>query len=282
VIVCLPQLKVALPRDTSARPASASSLWRRLCPGWRAAPASAPEQRHILSPLRQPNPRSRRLLPLRFGASRITVVSAAGTVVAAAVLATGLAIGAAFITDHSATPAQAGQFGIGADLGRAAEPSQSGVTQTAQLVHLMRARFQAAEQALVARKAIAALRAAKPAAAERRAAGTQNRYVTAAAPSGSPQHIAMAMLAAFGWSSSQFACLNSLWTRESGWNLYATNPSSGAYGIPQALPGSKMASAGADWATDATTQIRWGLRYIQATYGSPCGAWSHEMADGWY
>ena len=73
-----------------------------------------------------------------------------------------------------------------------------------------------------------------------------------------------------------------LWALESGWNIYASNPSSGAYGIPQALPGSKMASAGPDWQGDAATQIRWGLSYIQGTYGSPCAAWSHEEADGWY
>lgn len=106
--------------------------------------------------------------------------------------------------------------------------------------------------------------------------------VTAPAPSGSPQQIAQAMLASYGWSSSQFGCLDSLWQRESGWNVYASNPGSGAYGIPQALPGSKMASAGPNWQTDAATQIRWGLGYIQATYGSPCGAWSHEEATGWY
>lgn len=103
-----------------------------------------------------------------------------------------------------------------------------------------------------------------------------------AGPSGSPQQIALAMLSDFGWSSSQFGCLDSLWERESNWNPEADNPYSGAYGIPQALPGSKMASAGADWATDAATQIRWGLGYIQATYRSPCGAWDHETAYGWY
>ena len=92
----------------------------------------------------------------------------------------------------------------------------------------------------------------------------------------------MAMLPGHGWSSGQFSCLDNLWTRESGWNVYATNPTSGAYGIPQALPGSKMASAGADWQTNPATQIRWGLGYIQATYGSPCGAWAHETAYGWY
>ena len=104
----------------------------------------------------------------------------------------------------------------------------------------------------------------------------------APAPSGSAQQIAMAMLGSYGWSSSQFSCLDSLWNQESGWNVYATNTTSGAYGIPQALPGSKMASAGADWQTDAATQIRWGLSYIKSLYGSPCGAWGHEEADGWY
>jgi hypothetical protein len=101
-------------------------------------------------------------------------------------------------------------------------------------------------------------------------------------PSGSPQKIAAAMLGSYGWSSGQLGCLVSLWNLESGWNVYATNPSSGAYGIPQALPGSKMASAGPNWQSDAATQIRWGLGYIKSIYGSPCGAWSHERATGWY
>jgi hypothetical protein len=103
-----------------------------------------------------------------------------------------------------------------------------------------------------------------------------------ARPSGTPQQIAMAMLAGYGWSRGQFSCLDYLWTRESGWNPYATNPTSGAYGIPQALPSAKMATAGADWQTNPATQIRWGLGYIKATYGSPCGAWAHETAYGWY
>jgi hypothetical protein len=81
---------------------------------------------------------------------------------------------------------------------------------------------------------------------------------------------------------SQFSCLDALWTRESGWNLHATNPTSGAYGIPQALPAIKMASAGADWRTDVTTQVRWGVSYIDSVYGSPCAAWSHEEKAGWY
>ena len=102
------------------------------------------------------------------------------------------------------------------------------------------------------------------------------------AAAGSAQSVAKAMLGSFGWSSGQFSCLQPLWAGESGWRVTATNPSTGAYGIPQAMPGSKMASAGPDWQTNAATQIRWGLTYIKSTYGSPCAAWSHAQADGWY
>ena len=90
------------------------------------------------------------------------------------------------------------------------------------------------------------------------------------------------MLGNFGWSSGQFGCLNELWASESGWNVYAANPSSGAYGIPQALPGSKMASAGPNWQTNPTTQIKWGLGYIKERYGSPCNAWAFWEAHTWY
>jgi hypothetical protein len=98
---------------------------------------------------------------------------------------------------------------------------------------------------------------------------------------GTAQSIGFNMLASFGFASSQWGCLDDLWNRESGW-VYNAENASGAYGIPQALPGSKMASAGADWLTDPTTQIKWGLGYIKSIYGTPCGAWGHEEADGWY
>jgi len=150
---------------------------------------------------------------------------------------------------------------------------------------------QTAARQAARRKQEAARRAAAEAAADQAAqeqAQQQQQQQSQAAPpparapSGSAQQIAMGMLGSYGWSSSQFSCLDSLWNQESGWNVYATNTTSGAYGIPQALPGSKMASAGADWQTDAATQIRWGLSYIKSLYGSPCGAWGHEEADGWY
>ena len=99
--------------------------------------------------------------------------------------------------------------------------------------------------------------------------------------SGSAQAIALAMLTAQGMGNDEFSCLVSLWNRESHWSVTAENPN-GAYGIPQAKPGNKMASAGPDWQTNATTQITWGLGYIKGRYGTPCGAWAHSQATGWY
>lgn len=85
-----------------------------------------------------------------------------------------------------------------------------------------------------------------------------------------------------GFSIDQMSCLDPLWDHESGWNELAQNPSSGAYGIPQALPGDKMASHGGDWQTNPATQIAWGLDYIEGRYGSPCGAWEFWQANNWY
>jgi len=99
---------------------------------------------------------------------------------------------------------------------------------------------------------------------------------------GSAKAVAREMVAARGWDEGQYNCLVSLWNKESGWNVFAANKSSGAYGIPQALPGSKMASAGGDWSTSAATQITWGLGYITGRYQTPCGAWTHSQALGWY
>ncbi len=99
---------------------------------------------------------------------------------------------------------------------------------------------------------------------------------------GTAQSIAYNLLSSYGWApGTYFSCLNNIWTRESGWNYQAEN-ASGAYGIPQALPASKMASAGADYLTDPKTQIIWGLGYIQGRYGNPCSAWSYWEAHGYY
>jgi resuscitation-promoting factor RpfB len=108
-------------------------------------------------------------------------------------------------------------------------------------------------------------------------------YVTSTPPDpNTAQSTAYNLMASFGFSpQTYFGCLLDLWNRESGWRYDAEN-ASGAYGIPQALPGSKMASAGSDWQTDPATQIKWGLGYIKAIYGTPCGAWSFEEANGYY
>lgn len=132
-----------------------------------------------------------------------------------------------------------------------------------------------AEEAREAEEEEARLAAEREAAAE-----TESRSATRDA--GDPRATARAMLPDYGWGDDQWSCLDSLWERESNWDPYAENPSSGAYGIPQALPGSKMATAGDDWQTNPVTQITWGLGYIQERYGTPCGAWSHSESVGWY
>jgi hypothetical protein len=129
---------------------------------------------------------------------------------------------------------------------------------------------------------------------DRRAATDQAKKAALAQPEGpaitrtedlsddDPRDIARALLGEFGFSQDQFSCLDALYVGESGWRVDADNPTSSAYGIPQALPGEKMASAGADWATNPETQIRWGLGYIADRYGSPCSANAFKLANNWY
>ena len=140
--------------------------------------------------------------------------------------------------------------------------------------------------ALARQKAVAAKQARERAEARERkvraARERASRSTTRVVGSGSAQSIARAMVAQRGWGAGQFSCLVTLWNHESGWRVTAENPSSGAYGIPQALPGSKMASAGSDWRTSAATQIRWGLTYISSRYGTPCSALGAWQAKGWY
>lgn len=181
--------------------------------------------------------------------------------------------------------------------GRSSEP-RSGVAARAETAITVLPVARTAADGYVGRDYVAQLarkRAADAAAADARAAeaAAQERARKAraleaerasrdrrAVSYGDPKAIARSMLAERGWAS-QWGCLDSLWTKESGWRVYASNPS-GAYGIPQALPGSKMASAGPDWRTNPATQIRWGLGYIAAAHGSPCGAWRHSQDRGWY
>ncbi|MDH6112578.1 ATPase subunit of ABC transporter with duplicated ATPase domains [Kitasatospora sp. MAP12-15] len=143
----------------------------------------------------------------------------------------------------------------------------------------------AADKAAADAAKAAADKAAADAAAAARAKATSAMSATADSASappassfsaGSVQAIAAGMM-----DGTQFQCFSNIVTRESGWNYTARNPS-GAYGLVQALPGSKMASAGADWQTNPATQIKWGLGYMNDRYGSPCGAWSFWQAHSWY
>lgn len=90
------------------------------------------------------------------------------------------------------------------------------------------------------------------------------------------------LLLDWGFALDQMPCLDKLWTKESGWTTTSTNKSSGAYGVPQALPGSKMSKYGDDWRTNPATQIKWGLDYIKGRYSTPCGAWSFFLSHNWY
>jgi hypothetical protein len=143
--------------------------------------------------------------------------------------------------------------------------------------------------AALALKAAAEAAAAAQRAAEEAAAQAQREAEAAAAalaaantPEGAQATAQQMASAQYGWGGDQFSCLVSLWNKESGWNYQAYNDSSGATGIPQALPGSKMASAGSDWQTNAVTQIAWGLGYISSVYGTPCSAWAHSQSTNWY
>ena len=135
-----------------------------------------------------------------------------------------------------------------------------------------------------ARKSAVAAQEAAEQAAQRAAAARESDRASRArrvVENADPRSIARALLAARG-QAGQFGCLDRLWTKESSWQVRATNPSSGAYGIPQSLPASKMATAGSDWRTNPRTQIRWGLGYIGERYGSPCAAWAHSQSHNWY
>jgi hypothetical protein len=220
--------------------------------------------------------------------SKITVAMAGVTVIVPAAVAAGLtASGASAGQPASAVKSSSMLAMVDARTANAYSDDRMRLPDAARhALAKLEARRERAARRAAARRAeqrAAALREQRAAAAATPAPSPSSQAPSGSAPhpSGNPQQIASALLGSFGWSSSEFGCLVSLWNLESGWNVYASNPS-GAYGIPQALPGWKMASAGPDWQSNAATQIRWGLGYIKSLYGSPCGAWSHEQASGWY
>ncbi|HKU04268.1 MAG TPA: hypothetical protein VJQ80_15785 [Arthrobacter sp.] len=150
----------------------------------------------------------------------------------------------------------------------------------------------AAAEKAAADQAAAAQAAAEKAAADAAAkAAADKAAAAAAAAAAAPKAVddpaaakayAASILASYGWGPGEMTALNTLWEKESNWRTTATNASSGAYGIVQSLPASKMASAGADWQTNYQTQIKWGLNYIKERYGSPSAALAFHLANNWY
>ncbi|MFE7018804.1 phospholipase [Microbacterium sp. NPDC057650] len=180
---------------------------------------------------------------------------------------------AAGITTLATTRGDSGMRIVLGTKGVADETAET-VEQTAEL----RQSLEAAKQ----KKAAADAAAKKAAEAKKRAAAAAAALVRNNTPEGAKATARAMMSSRYGWGGDQFSCLASLWTKESGWNYKAYNNSGGATGIPQALPGSKMAAAGSDWRTNAATQISWGLDYIKRAYGTPCSAWGHSQAMNWY
>lgn len=242
--------------------------------------------------------------PAVAATAAISTVSVAAAAYSTAATASATVVGTAqakvLLGASTSTALRAADIGVAADSqakaaaarhavsARRAADAKARSAAVAVLQRAAKARVAAAKQAAekkAEKKAATKAAATKVAGTRRTTSPTTSRdSARPLAPSfsGSPQAYASSMLSSYGWGQGQLGCLVSLWTRESSWQTSATNPSSGAYGIPQSLPGSKMASAGADWRSNPATQIRWGLGYIRSTYGSPCGAWGHSQATGWY
>ena len=247
--------------------------------------------RHFPLPSFLSNKRSRTItIATASTLAAATAISLAATLPAGTSAASASADAAYTTTIGQQAAARSASDGVGQAVMFARMRSLAGDRQQQLAAQKAAAAKAAASKAAAAKAAAAKATALKSAeqAAARKAAAQRTRQAQSArqaavtTPSGSPEQVAEQMLSQFGWSSGQFSCLQPLWEHESGWSVTAENPSSGAYGIPQALPAAQMASAGADWQANAATQIRWGLTYIQGRYGSPCGALGHEEADNWY
>ncbi|MEV6975838.1 transglycosylase SLT domain-containing protein [Kitasatospora sp. NPDC093806] len=207
-----------------------------------------------------------------------TLVVASAATAALAIPESGTAVAeapaAAVVADVTTDPAQAQ-----ADAAAAAAQAQAQAQADAAVAAQAEADATAAAQAQAQAEAQAQADAKAKADAQAAASRSQERSALNSKPvySGSPREIAAQIVPA-----GQLQCFNNIVSRESSWNVTATNPSSGAYGLVQALPGSKMASAGSDWRTNPVTQIKWGLDYMNSRYGSPCGAWAFWQSHHWY
>ncbi|WBB72816.1 transglycosylase SLT domain-containing protein [Micromonospora sp. WMMD1128] len=197
---------------------------------------------------------------------------------------------------------QTQQEGLTAQVGREVDRAEYTYLREQQAHHRVQSsRQRAAEYQAKLRAAAAAKEAAERAKAAEKAAANRKKEREAAKaeadakikpyegkiPASCSEYsgnreIGCALMLDKGFGIDQFPCLDKLWKKESGWNPKASNSSSGAYGIPQAVPGSKMSSVADDWKTNPATQIKWGLNYIKGKYDTPCGAWQQSQSEGWY
>ncbi|MGW2254633.1 aggregation-promoting factor C-terminal-like domain-containing protein [Kitasatospora sp. NPDC001660] len=216
-------------------------------------------------------------MPPLSHARRNSLITGVATLVVASAATAALAIPQAGGTAEATAPVAAVSA---ADQVAQAHPAQADAASAAAAQAQAQAQTQAAAQAQAEADAKAQADAKAKADAEAAASRSQQRQTlntAAPAPTGTPQQIAAQLVPA-----GQLQCFSNIVFRESSWNPLAVNASSGAYGLVQALPGSKMASAGSDWRTNPVTQIKWGLDYMNSRYGSPCAAWTFWQNHHWY
>lgn len=237
----------------------APSTWRPLIGTWFARRPGRSRGRHA-----QPAPAPRR----RKSAYAVAGVAALG--LGGTLTWNGELPALAYVSDFAGLPA--GPVGEGR-ANTAAEPQALQIPAVVWLADRVEA-ARAADLAAAQNRAAAQAKAAAAAAAQKAQA--------VAAAQADPRGVARTLAAERGWAGAEFSCLETLWTKESTWRYTATNPSSGAYGIPQSLPAEKMATAGADWQTNPATQIAWGLGYIKSAYGTPCNALNFHLGHNWY
>ncbi len=220
----------------------------------------------------------------RFAGRAVSAVPGKGAGATFALLGAVGAVGAAALTvDADVGGAATADAAAGVPSGVDTAPAATGTNP--QVGAALAQRLEAANRETsrsAQRPAMVAAQRADKTSALPAARQSMTRGVTETVQPSDPRDIARSMLPRYGWSADQFGCLDELYMHESGWNPSASNPSSGAYGIPQSLPADKMAAYGADWQTDPATQLKWGLAYIQHSYGSPCGAWGFWQANSWY
>ncbi len=233
--------------------------------GARLSATDVPRRQRLaftLSEKHVPKHRSAPATPVRTGLKNAALLSGV------AVAATGLAVSSGVLADSSPLGDAATALSSAGSAGVADGLTQAELTD----------REQRASRSAGDRREAADTTKARTLSNASGVAVTKTEDLTVA----DPKTLARALMPQYGLDPAQFGCVDNIWTQESNWNVHADNPSSSAYGIPQALPGSKMSSAGPDWADSAETQIRWGLGYIKSRYGSACSAWSFKQGHGWY